>query len=52
MPDWDKRRAVLEGIAYSGDSTETARMRALELLGELDRREAAERAPVVPPTPI
>ena len=50
-PDTEKRRAILESIAYGPASTEGERMRALELLSELDRREGPQRPPD-PPLPI
>ena len=43
--DTAKRRALLERIAFGEESSETARLKALELLGELDRREAEARPP-------
>jgi hypothetical protein len=39
MSATDRRRAVLEGVAFGPESGEQARLRALELLERLDERE-------------
>lgn len=41
----DRRRIVLEGIVFGSNSTEHARLRALELLDRLDEREQASSEP-------
>jgi hypothetical protein len=42
MSATERRRAVLEGVAFGPESSEQARLRALDLLDRLDERERRE----------